>query len=87
MPSLRELQHGFAAAVFSGDATPSFWGGKNSDLKAERGLAAYRNSILANLAGAVIATYPVIERIVGHDFLAAAARRWHRSAGRSGSFA
>ncbi len=76
MPSLRELQQDFTHAIFGGAATPALWHSTCPDPKTKCGLAAYRNSILANLAGAVIATYPVIERIVGHDFLAAAARRY-----------
>ncbi|RTL50949.1 MAG: DUF2063 domain-containing protein [Rhodocyclaceae bacterium] len=85
MPSLRELQTGFSAAVFTGgEAAAAFLadcvaGGSGVDAaRAERGLAAYRSSVLANLAVAVEATYPVVAAIVGQEFLAAAARRYAR---------
>lgn len=78
MPSLRELQTDFAAAIFCGDS------GGNSGVAAllqhcvgapqrvRQGVAAYRASVLANLAHALQTTYPTIEAIVGAEFLAAA---------------
>jgi len=78
MPSLHELQTDFAAAVFAGgmhvDALLNHCG-EDRD-RAIRGLEAYRRSALTNLAGAVQATYPVLEAIVGKEFLAATARRY-----------
>lgn len=76
MPSLRELQAGFAEAVFSdGRPSPGFlaW---CAGPHIEAGLAAYRRGVRANLAGAVKASYPVVERIVGEAFLDAAIRRY-----------
>lgn len=78
MPSLRKLQTDFAGAVFAGaehvDALLAHCGGDRS--RAAHGLEAYRRSVLANLSVAVQATYPVLEAIVGKEFLAAAARRY-----------
>lgn len=78
MPSLHKLQTDFAAAVFAGaehiDAMLAHCGGDRS--RAAHGLEAYRRSVLANLSVAVRATYPVLEAIVGKEFLAAAARRY-----------
>ncbi|MFA6311769.1 MAG: DNA-binding domain-containing protein [Sterolibacterium sp.] len=78
MPSLHKLQTDFAAAIFSGgdhvDALLAHCGGDGG--RAALGLEAYRRSVLANLGGAVQATYPVLEAIVGKDFLTAAARRY-----------
>ena len=73
MPSLRELQSEFAAAVFGGDAPPSLlmWCAGSHP---QRGLEAYRRSVLANLSDAVRTTYQVIGAIVGEAFLDAAAR-------------
>lgn len=75
MPSLRELQSEFAAAVFGSDAPFDLlmWCA-GSDPR--RGLEAYRRSVLANLAAAVQTTYPVVGAIVGEAFLDAAARRY-----------
>lgn len=75
MPSLRELQSEFAAAVFGDDAPPSLlmWCAGSHP---ESGLEAYRRSVLANLAAAVRTTYPVVGAIVGDAFLDAAARRY-----------
>ncbi|MCX7176174.1 MAG: DNA-binding domain-containing protein [Proteobacteria bacterium] len=78
MPSLHKLQADFAGAVFSGgdhvDVLLAHCGGDRG--RAAQGLEAYRRSVLANLGVAVQATYPVLEAIVGKEFLAAAARRY-----------
>ncbi len=75
MPSLRELQSEFAAAVFGGEAPSSLlvWCAGNDP---RRGLDAYRRSVLATLSAAVRTTYPVVGTIVGEAFLDAAARRY-----------
>ena len=64
-PSLYELQQAFVAATVSEDA-------QGSDLDA-RGLAVHRNNWRSNLCGALRATYPVVERLVGAEFFAYAA--------------
>jgi hypothetical protein len=78
MPSLAELQRDFAAAVFcpaeDGTALRRHCAGANERVAA--GIAAYRRSVLLNLASAVEATYPLLRQIVGEAFLAEAARRY-----------
>ncbi|MBV8048933.1 MAG: putative DNA-binding domain-containing protein [Paludibacterium sp.] len=76
MPSLRELQTAFAAAVFGQDPTPFLAGCAGDPARAERAFRVYRDSVLSNLSRALSSTYPVIERIVGAPFLHAAARRY-----------
>jgi hypothetical protein len=76
MPSLRELQTGFAEAMFSDTPPSPGFLASCAGPRAEVGLAAYRRGVRANLAGAVRASYPVIERIVGTAFLDAAIRRY-----------
>jgi hypothetical protein len=75
-PSLRELQSGFAAAIFFGGVHEAGLLVRCAGRRPERGLAAYRSSVLANLAGAVRATYPVVESIVGEELIEAATRRY-----------
>lgn len=78
MAALRELQAAFAAAVFGdGCQATALLSYCTGDVgRAARGLAAYRRSVLANLASAVRGSYPVLEAIVGKDFLAAAAHAY-----------
>lgn len=78
MSALRELQTDFSAAVFgAGLADAALLAHCAGDpARAAQGIAAYRRSVLTNLAAAVQATYPVLERIVGSEFLAAASRRY-----------
>ena len=75
MPSLRELQGEFAATVFGGEAPYDLlmWCAGSHP---QRGLEAYRRSVLANLAAAVRTSYPVVGAIVGDAFLDTAARRY-----------
>ncbi|HLA36668.1 MAG TPA: DNA-binding domain-containing protein [Rhodocyclaceae bacterium] len=74
MPSLRELQTDFVAAIFSGDsdvaALLKHCAGEPP--RARQGIAAYRASVSANLAHALQTSYPIVEAIVGTEFLAAA---------------
>lgn len=75
MPSLRELQAAFVDAVFAdGEAvrhalTPD----------CEPRFEVYRNNTFANYTAALRAVYPVIERLVGAEFFAHAARRYVRN--------
>jgi len=63
MSTLADFQGGFLAALFAEEAPgdPRF--------------AVYRHGALANLAGSLAATYPVVARLVGGSFFAEAARR------------
>jgi hypothetical protein len=76
MSALREFQSAFGAAVFEQRDAPLLALCAGDPTRAVRSLRAYRESVLTNLAGAVVATYPVIGRIVGTPFLRAAARRY-----------
>ena len=77
MPALRELQAAFRDAMLDPAAEAAVLGRLEEDAgTGRRRLAAYRNSILGNLIGALAATYPVVERIVGTAFFREAARRY-----------
>ncbi len=80
MPTLRELQLGFAEALLSESATVSFaprvW---SKGLSRERRLRIYRNNLFANLSSALEAVFPVTQRLVGEVFFSAAARGYVRA--------
>lgn len=77
MQSLRELQLAVGRALIDESGAGHLLAHCAGDAhRASRGLRAYRQSVHENLAAAVQSTYPVIEAIVGHDFLQAAARRY-----------
>lgn len=77
MQSLRELQLTVGRALIGeASATHLFAHCAGDPHKASRGLLAYRQSVRENLSAAVQSTYPVIEAIVGTEFLRAAARRY-----------
>lgn len=78
MSALPELQRAVAAAVFAGsDATTALAAHCAGDPAAiAAGLRAYRRNVIGTLSAAVIASYPVVGRIVGERFLAAAARAY-----------
>ena len=65
MSALADAQRAFMRALFSCDA-------------ADARLEVYRSSVMANYAAALAATYPVVRRLVGEPFFAAAARRYAR---------
>ena len=63
MSALGTVQREFMAALFApGEPT-------------DGGVAVYRRNVLANLAGALASTYPVVRRLVGEAFFGEAARR------------
>ena len=70
MPSLRELQSRFAAAVLAADGTAPALALADSRSGAER-ISIYRRTIKANYRNALGATYPVVRRVVGAGFFAA----------------
>lgn len=87
MPSLRELQRDFAAQILAVQTTgephetPAHWAGFNirgEGLSAELRLQVYRNNFYVSLTGALIAVYPVIQKLVGEAYFAQAARRYLR---------
>lgn len=67
MPSLRELQQGFADAVLGPPGTPPPFGVVPSALGAAR-IAVYRTALFANYRNALSATYPVVKRLTGAAF-------------------
>lgn len=70
MPSLRELQHDFAAALLAEDgAAPPF--ATIPEDSAER-IAVYRRALFANYRAALAASYRVVKRLVGSSFFDAA---------------
>ena len=73
MPSLSELQRGFAAAIIFGDRSVMRGLGIVGDSidPADR-IAIYRNNVLANYRKALAATYPVVQALVGRAFFGAA---------------
>jgi hypothetical protein len=68
MPSLRELQAAFAAAILDGKSGP---------LPADR-LRIYRNNVFLSFEGALKDVYPVLARLVGPQFFRQLARRFIR---------
>lgn len=63
MSALALAQTRFMATLYSEDAC-------------EPGIGIYRRNLFANLGGALAATYPVVERLVGVSFFREAARRY-----------
>ena len=66
MPSLRDVQRGFAAAVVFGDSAElASLGIVAGELGAAGRIAVYRNNVLGNYRNALAATYPVVLRLIG----------------------
>jgi hypothetical protein len=73
MPSLREVQRGFAAATVFGDtAALAALGVLASGLDPLARIGIYRNNVLGNYRKALGATFPVVRRLVGVPFFNAA---------------
>jgi len=73
MPSLSELQRGFAGATIFGDnAALAGLGIVAAGLDPKTRIGVYRNNIFGNYRKALAATYPVIRRLVGPAFFDAA---------------
>ena len=68
MPSLRDIQIGFAQAMFADPAADGLATIHPGLFGAERHLQVYRHNITASLTAALAAVYPVIRRLVGHSF-------------------
>jgi hypothetical protein len=66
MPSLRELQRGFAAATVFGDAAAiAALGIVGAGLHPAARIGIYRNNVFGNYRKGLGATYPVVQRLVG----------------------
>jgi hypothetical protein len=80
MPSLREVQRGFAAAVIFGDRSAIRGLGIVRDtLDADARIAIYRKNVFANYRKALAATYPVVQSLVGTAFFGAAVEAFVRA--------
>ena len=71
MPSLRELQAGFADALLAGDDAPLPFATSLPERAVER-MAVYRRALFVNYRNALGATFPVVARLVGAPFFNAA---------------
>src|SRR6185369_980913 len=78
MPSLRELEKGFASALFAAEgASPPF--AVAGAMPAADRVSIYRNAMFANYRKALAATYPVVQRLVGVPFFNAAVDAYVRA--------
>jgi hypothetical protein len=78
MPSPRELDRGFAAALLGGSNEAILTEILDDGLAPAARLAIYRNHVFATLTEALKATYPVVVRLVDERFFAYAADRYIR---------
>lgn len=76
MPSLRELQRDFSAAILGGAVGPSAARVLEDRLAPEQRLQIYRNHVRISLREALAATFPVVQRLVGEAYFATAARHF-----------
>ena len=80
MPSLREIQTGFARAILD-QAAPEWLAAIDPGrFGVERHVQVYRHNVTASLTGALAAVYPVIVRLVGRGFFDYAADAYLRQA-------
>lgn len=78
MPSLRELQAGFATAIFNLGASRTAPGIRAHGLSPAMRLGFYRTNVFENYRKALAATYPAIEQLVGAGFFALLAQEYTR---------
>lgn len=78
MPSLAELQHAFARAIWDGTDGEVVGAIRADGLLPEARVALYRHHVFATLTAALAATYPVVSRLVDERFFAYAADRYIR---------
>jgi len=67
--SLRDLQLAFATAVRTGDAAPLVGRVVTNGIPAERRVGIYANNVRENFLGTLEATFPVLARLGGRDWL------------------
>jgi len=77
MPSLREVQESFAAAILA-DAPGLITHIADGAFPAERHLQIYRNNVFAGLTDGLVAVFPVAEKLVGEGFFRFAADAYIR---------
>ncbi len=76
MLGLRELQSAFRAALLHGEADAIRPLVRAGSVAPARRIAVYRNNVMHNYCEALRAVYPVVERLVGEAFFAAAGRKY-----------
>ncbi len=78
MPTLRELQADFAAALLHGERAAEAWidGG---DIEAATRLDVHRNTVLLSLSDVLAAAFPVVRRLVDARFFVYAANEFVRA--------
>src|SRR5262245_16697633 len=79
MSSLRELQHGFRAAILADDETGVSPTVVDDDIGASARLAIYRHHVFMSLTAVLEATYPVVTRLVDRRFFGWVADRYVRA--------
>jgi len=80
MPSLREVQRGFATAIVFGDGGAiAGLGIVGGELDAAERIDVYRNNVLGNYRKVLAATYPVVLRLVGGPFFNAMSEAFVRA--------
>jgi hypothetical protein len=75
MPTLRELQTVFGAALLAGDDGAPMAGVRADGLGAAARLAVYRHHVFASLTATLESTFPVVARLVDPRFFRYAAHR------------
>jgi hypothetical protein len=78
MPTLRELQSDFGAALLGGDATAVKRAVCADELAPDARLAVYRHHVFTSLTAALESTFPVVARLVAPRFFRYAADRFIR---------
>ena len=73
MPTLRDVQQAFGAALISDDAAAVEFV-IDDGIAAENRLNIYRNTGLGNLVGALRISYPAVRKLVGDEFFEGACR-------------
>jgi len=77
VPTLRDIQQGFAGAIFDAQLATAFSGRIMANgLDGARRLQIYRNNHQCGLGEALAAVFPVTRRLVGEAFFAQTARRY-----------
>jgi hypothetical protein len=68
MPSLREVQESFAAALFGGDPQPAASLLRHDGIEPTERLAIYRNNLREGFRKTLALEFPVLQRLVGADY-------------------
>jgi hypothetical protein len=78
MLALRELQRAFADAILAREPLAFAPYARAGALAAEERVQLYQNNVFISLTAALADVYPVVQRLVGEEFFAFAARRYVR---------